>query len=29
MTGLYFGALVIAGLLTFLPGRLMWRVFFG
>ena len=29
MTGLYLGALVIAGLLTFLPGRLMWRVFFG
>ncbi len=29
MSGLYFGALVIAGALTFLPGRLMWRVFFG
>ena len=29
MAGLYFGAMVIAGLLTFLPGRLMWRVFFG
>lgn len=27
--GLYMGALVIAGLLTFLPGRLMWAVFFG
>ena len=29
MSGLYFGALVISGALTFLPGRLMWRVFFG
>ncbi len=29
MTGLFLGALVVAGLLTFLPGRLMWRVFFG
>ncbi len=29
MSGLYFGALIIAGALTFLPGRLMWRVFFG
>lgn len=29
MTGFYMGGLVIAGLLTFLPGRLMWRVFFG
>ena len=29
MSGLYFGALVIAGGLTFLPGRLMWRLFFG
>lgn len=29
MAGLYFGALIIAGVLAFLPGRLMWRVFFG
>ncbi len=29
MSGLYFGALIIAGLLTFLPGRLLWRVFLG
>jgi uncharacterized membrane protein len=29
MTGFYMGALVVAGLLTFIPGRLMWRVFFG
>jgi uncharacterized membrane protein len=29
MTGMYFGGLIVAGLLTFLPGRLMWRVFFG
>lgn len=29
MTGLFTGGLGIAGLLTFLPGRLMWRVFFG
>jgi len=29
MSGLYFGGLILAGLLTFLPGRLMWRVFFG
>ncbi|KAF0175947.1 MAG: DUF2306 domain-containing protein [Hyphomonadaceae bacterium] len=28
MTGLFTGGLVIAGLLTFLPGRLMWDVFF-
>lgn len=27
--GLFFGALLIPGLLSFLPGRLMWRVFFG
>jgi len=26
--GLYFGGLVIAGLFTFIPGRLMWQVFF-
>lgn len=29
MTGLFTGGLVIAGALTFLPGRLMWNVFFG
>jgi uncharacterized membrane protein len=29
MTGFYVGALIIAGALTFLPGRLLWRVFFG
>jgi uncharacterized membrane protein len=28
MTGFYVGALIIAGILTFLPGRLLWRVFF-
>ena len=27
--GLFFGALLIPGFLSFLPGRLMWRVFFG
>lgn len=29
MTGLFVGALVIAGLLTLFPGRLLWRVFLG
>ena len=29
MMGFYIGSLIIAGALTFLPGRLMWRVFFG
>ncbi len=29
MAGLYFGGMIFAGLLTFLPGRLMWSVFFG
>lgn len=29
MTGMFVGGLVVAGLLTFLPGRLMWAVFFG
>ena len=29
MAGLYFGGLIFAGLLTFLPGRLMWSVFVG
>ena len=26
---LYVGALLIAGIFTFMPGRLMWQVFFG
>ncbi|WP_339914278.1 DUF2306 domain-containing protein [uncultured Brevundimonas sp.] len=29
MTGLFVGGLLITGGLTFLPGRLMWRVVFG
>lgn len=29
MTGMFVGGLIVAGLLTFLPGRLMWGVFFG
>jgi len=29
MTRLFFGALVIAGVLAFLPGRAMWAMFFG
>jgi uncharacterized membrane protein len=29
MIGLYIGALLIAGALTFLPGRIMHRIFFG
>ena len=29
MTGLSVGALQIAGMFTFFPGRLMWRVFLG
>jgi uncharacterized membrane protein len=29
MTGLYFGGLILAGLIAFMPGRLMWDVFFG
>ncbi len=29
MSGLYFGGMIFAGLLTLLPGRLLWRVFFG
>lgn len=29
MQGLYFGALVVAGLFTFMPGRIMHAVFFG
>jgi uncharacterized membrane protein len=28
MTGLFLGAMVIAGAFTFLPGRLMWQIFF-
>ncbi|MEM9054363.1 MAG: DUF2306 domain-containing protein [Pseudomonadota bacterium] len=28
MTGMYVGAMVIAGLFSFLPGRLMWEIFF-
>lgn len=28
MTGLVIGGLIIAGALTFIPGRLMWRIFF-
>lgn len=27
--GLFMGGLVVAGLFTFVPGRLMWQVFFG
>lgn len=27
--GLFFGALLIPGVLSFLPGRTMWHVFFG
>lgn len=29
MTSMYWGAMVIAGLFTFIPGRLMFRMFFG
>lgn len=29
MTSLFVGGLIVAGLLTFLPGRLMWTLFFG
>lgn len=29
MTGLFMGALLIAGLFTFMPGRLLWHVFLG
>ncbi|HEY8573706.1 DUF2306 domain-containing protein [Phenylobacterium sp.] len=29
MTGMYFGGMFLAGGLAFLPGRLMWRLFFG
>ena len=29
MLGIFFGALVIAGLFTFFPGRIMYKVLFG
>lgn len=29
MTGMFVGGLIVAGALTFLPGRLMWALFFG
>jgi uncharacterized membrane protein len=29
MRGMYFGALIIAGLLAFAPGRVMYRMFLG
>jgi uncharacterized membrane protein len=29
MTGLFVGGLIVAGITAFLPGRLMWDVFFG
>ena len=29
MRGLYIGGLIIGGLLTFIPGRIMYRMFFG
>ena len=29
MTGLFVGGLVVAGAFTFIPGRMMWAVFFG
>lgn len=29
MVGLFFGGLLVAGAFAFLPGRTMWRVFFG
>ncbi|MBI1686291.1 DUF2306 domain-containing protein [Caulobacter hibisci] len=29
MTGLFVGGLIVAGGFAFLPGRLLWRVFFG
>ncbi len=29
MTGLFVGGLIVAGITAFLPGRLMWQVFFG
>jgi uncharacterized membrane protein len=29
MTWTFIGGLIIAGAFTFLPGRLMWELFFG
>lgn len=29
MTSLFWGASIVAGAFTFLPGRLMWKLFFG
>jgi uncharacterized membrane protein len=29
MTGLFTGGLILAGLLAFMPGRLMWQMWFG
>ena len=29
MTSMFVGGLIVAGAFTFLPGRLMWAVFFG
>ena len=29
MVGLYVGGLIIAGVFAFIPGRVMWNVFFG
>ncbi len=29
MTGMFVGGLILAGALNFIPGRLIWRVFFG
>ncbi len=29
VTGMFFGALLIPGLFTFIPGRRMWMLFFG
>ncbi|MEN5362267.1 DUF2306 domain-containing protein [Brevundimonas intermedia] len=29
MTGMFIGGLIVAGAFTFLPGRLMWAMFFG
>jgi len=29
MMGLFYGGLIINGFIAFLPGRVMWRLFFG
>lgn len=29
MTGMFVGGLIVAGAFTFLPGRMMWAIFFG